>query len=180
VGELQPSGPREHVEVQIVDSYSAAERNDLTGGEKDPSQTHAYGLQWRPTEKHVFVFEAGKRVCHVGIVRQTVVVRGHPSDVAGIGGVLVRHGCRGRGYCRVAMEAAEAFVRREIRVNFVLLFCRPAMQGLYEHFGWTRVSSPVRVEQTLGNVLLPLVSMVKCLGAQEWPEGEVQLGSRPW
>jgi predicted GNAT family N-acyltransferase len=179
-GQAQSFVPKEPLEVQIVESYSAADRNDLAGGEKDPSQTSAYQLQWRPTEKHVLVVEGRKRVCHLGLVRQTVEVQGNLVSVAGIGGVLARRECRGRGYCRIAMEAAEAFALSQMAVNFILLFCRPALQSFYGHLGWARVLSPVWVEQVQGNVLLPLVSMVKCLGAEQWPEGEVHLRSRPW
>jgi hypothetical protein len=88
--------------------------------------------------------------------------------------------CRGRGYCRIAMEAAEAFASSQMGVNFLLLFCRPALQSFYEHLGWTNVATPVWAEQAEGTVLLPLISMVKCLGAERWPMGEVRLGSRPW
>jgi predicted GNAT family N-acyltransferase len=167
-------------EIQIVESYSAADRSDLAAGEKDPSQTTAYQLQWRPTEKHVLLVAGGKPVCHVGIVEHTVKVKGNPVSVAGIGGVLARPGCRGRGYARIAMEAAEAFVLSQMAVNFILLFCRPDLQSLYEHLGWVKVSGPVWVEQAQGDILLPMVSMVKCLGAEQWPQGEVRLVSRPW
>jgi predicted GNAT family N-acyltransferase len=176
----ESSRSRKPIEVQIVESYSAADRSDLAGGEKDPSQTSAYQLQWRPTETHVLVVEGGRTVCHVGIVGQTVEVQGNPVSIAGIGGVLARRGCRGRGYCRIAMEAAEGFALSQMAVNFILLFCRPALQSLYEHLGWVKVASPVWVEQARGDVLLPLVSMVKCLKAEQWPKGEVRLASRPW
>jgi predicted GNAT family N-acyltransferase len=176
----ESSRSRKPIEVQIVESYSAADRSDLARGEKDPSQTSAYQLQWRPTETHVLVVEGGRTVCHVGIVGQTVEVQGNPVSIAGIGGVLARRGCRGRGYCRIAMEAAEAFALSQMAVNFILLFCRPALQSLYEHLGWVKVASPVWVEQAQGDVLLPLVSMVKCLKAEQWAKGEVRLASRPW
>jgi predicted GNAT family N-acyltransferase len=180
VGQPESSSSGECLEVQVVDSYSAADRSGLAGGEKDPSQTSAYQLQWRPTEKHVFVVKEGATVCHVGLVGQTVEVQGKSVSVAGIGGVLARRECRGRGYCRIAMEAAEAFASSQMGVNFLLLFCRPALQSFYEHLGWANVASPVWVEQAQGIVLLPLISMVKCLGAERWPMGEVRLGSRPW
>jgi GNAT superfamily N-acetyltransferase len=168
------------LEIQISDSYSPAEKNDLAGGEPDPSETHPYALQWRPTEKHIFIAEGGMRICHVGLVCETVEVNGNPVAVAGIGGVLARREYRGRGYSRLAIEAAEDFVRREMAVKFILLFCRPALQSLYEHLGWATVFSPVWVEQPNGSVLLPIVSMVKCLGAEQWPNGDVRLASRPW
>jgi predicted GNAT family N-acyltransferase len=116
----------------------------------------------------------------VGLLGHTVEVQENPVSIAGIGGVLVRRGCRGRGYCRVAMEAAEAFASSTMQVNFILLFCRPALQNFYEHLGCTKISSPVWVGQDQGIVLLPIVSMVRCLGAEQWPQGEVRLGSRPW
>jgi hypothetical protein len=31
-----------------------------------------------------------------------------------------------------------------------------------------------------GNVLLPIVSMVKCWGSEQWPCGEIRLASWPW
>ena len=180
VGQPESSSSREYLEVRVVDSYSAAARSGLAGGEKDPSQTSAYQLQWRPTEKHVFVVKEGATVCHVGLVGQTVEVQGNPVPVAGFGGVLARRECRGRGYCRIAMEAAEAFASSQMGVNFLLLFCRPALQSFYEHLGWSNIASPVWAEQAQGSVLLPLISMVKCLGTEQWPMGEVRLGSRPW
>lgn len=179
-GQPECSRSRGPLEVQIAEFYSAADRSDLADGENDPSQTRIYQLQWRPTEKHVLLVEAGKTVCHVGIVAHTVKVQGNPVSIAGIGGVLARRACRGRGYARIAMEAAEAFVLSQMAVHFILLFCRPELQSLYEHLGWIKVSSPVWVEQAEGDVLLPMVSMVKCLGAEPWPHGEVQLASRPW
>lgn len=87
--------PKQPLEVQIVESYSAADRNDLAGGEKDPSQTSAYQLQWRPTEKHVLVVEV-ERGFVMGLVRWTVEVQGNLVSVAGLGGVLARRECRGR------------------------------------------------------------------------------------
>ncbi len=68
----------------------------------------------------------------------------------------------------------------QMAVNFALLFCRSALQSLYEHLGWVNVSSPVWVEQIQGDILLPMAAMVRCLGSEPWPNGEVRLGSRPW
>ncbi|MGH9743383.1 MAG: GNAT family N-acetyltransferase [Candidatus Acidiferrum sp.] len=181
IGEQPDSSrPKQFFEVQIKESYSPEDRDALAGGEKDPSQTSAYQLEWRPTEKHVFVFEGGRPVCHVGFVRQTVEVQGNPVSVVGFGGVLTRHGCRGRGYCRIAIEAAEVFALNQLHVNFILLFCRPVLLSFYEHLGWTKLSSPTWAEQAQGTVLLPIVMMVKCLSVKKWPNGEVRLGSRPW
>jgi hypothetical protein len=39
-----------------------------------------------------------------------------------------------------------------------------------------REKDPRAGKQVQGNVLLPLVSMVKCLGAEQWPEGKFIYG----
>jgi len=177
---VQSPTPPGRVEVRVVDSYSRADRSELAGGEEDPSQTSVYQLQWRPTEKHVLIFEGPRMVCHVGLLKHSVAVEGQPVSIAGIGGVLTRPECRGRGYARVAMEAAEAFALSQMGVDFMLLFCRPALQGWYEGLGWVIVPSAVWIEQQQGTIIQPLVSMVRCLGAKPWPQGEIRLGCPPW
>jgi len=179
---MQPQSPMPPVpiDVRVEDFYLEADRRDLASGERDPSQTSAYQLQWRPTEKHVLIIEGGRNVCHVGMVKHTVAVEGHPVAVAGIGGVLTRPECRGRGYGRIAMKAAEALALSEMGVDFMLLFCKPALQCWYEDLGWVKVPSPVWVEQQQGPIVQPLVSMARCLGAEQWPRGEVRLGCLPW
>ncbi len=179
---MQPQSPMPSapIEVRVVDSYAEADRCDLAGGEKDPSQTSAYQLQWRPTEKHVLILESGRKVCHVGLVQHTVAVEGHAVAVAGIGGVLTRPESRRRGYGRIAMKAAEAFASSQMGVDFMLLLCRPALQRWYESLGWVKVASSVWVEQQQGPIVQPLVSMVRCLGPKLWPQGEVRLGCLPW
>ncbi len=174
---LMPHAP---IDVRVEEFYSGADRSDLAGGEKDPSQTSGYQLQWRPTEKHVLILEGGRKACHVGLVKHTVAVEGQPVPVAGIGGVLTRPECRGRGYARIAMMAAEAYALSQIGVDFMLLFCRPMLQGWYEGLGWVKVSGAVWIEQQQGTIVQPLVSMVKRLGPKQWPQGEVRLGCLPW
>jgi GNAT superfamily N-acetyltransferase len=167
-------------DIRIADSYSPAERRELAGGETDPSQTASYKLQWRPTEKHLFLLEEGRMVCHLGLLRHTVEVRGMPVPVAGFGGLLVRKECRGRGYAHAVMQRAESIARGEMGLNFAICFCRPALRRLYEQMGWREIADPVWVEQGQGSILTPTVSMVRCLSSEEWPAGEVQLCSYPW
>src|SRR5882724_1403790 len=114
-------------------------KRDLAGGEDDPSRTHDYKLSWRPTETHIFVSAAGTKMCHVGLVRQTVEIADASLEVAGVGGVLVRSGARGHGYGHAAMHAAEAFAAREMKVGFMLLFCREAVWSWYDALGWRKV-----------------------------------------
>jgi aminoglycoside 2'-N-acetyltransferase I len=168
------------IEIEISDSYPLEVKRELAGGEEDPSHTHGYNLSWRPTEMHVYVSADGTKMCHVGLVRQTIQVSGAPLDIAGVGGVLVRSGVRGHGYGRIAMEAAEAFAAREWNVTFMLLFCREALRSWYDALGWRKVLGATWADQPAGSVVLPLESMWKSLNASQWPTGDVHLHSRPW
>jgi hypothetical protein len=174
----ESTGPS--VEIEVSASYPLEVKRDLAGGEEDPSRTHGYKLSWRPTEMHIFVSADGVKMCHVGLVRQTVEVSGAPLEVAGAGGVLVRSGERGHGYGRAAMEAAESFVTREWKIGFMLLFCREVLRPWYDALGWRRVLGATWAEQPNGSIVLPLESMWKSLSGARWPDGDVYLRSRPW
>lgn len=168
------------IEIEVSASYPLEVKRDLAGGEEDPSRTHGYKLSWRPTETHVFVSENGTKMCHVGLVRQTVQISGASLEVGGVGGVLVRSGERGHGYGHAAMEAAEAFAAREWHVRFMLLFCREALRSWYDALGWRKVLGATWAEQPTGPIVLPLESMWKSLSNAPWPAGDVHLRSKPW
>ncbi len=179
--EVMPTEPSQPwTEIEISSSYPLEVKLDLSGGDEDPSRTHDYKLSWRPTEMHVFVSAAGTKMCHVGLVRQTVQIAGASLGVAGVGGVLVRSSERGNGYGRAAMEAAEAFVTREWKMGFMLLFCREPLRPWYDALGWRRVLGATWAEQPNGSIVLPLESMWKSLNGARWPDGDVHLHSRPW
>jgi GNAT superfamily N-acetyltransferase len=166
--------------IEISTSYPPEVKRDLADGDEDPSRTHGYNLSWRPTETHIFVSSEGRKMCHVGLVRQTVEISGVSLDVAGVGGVLVRSGERGHGYGRAAMESAEEFVAREWKINFMLLFCRQVLRPWYDALGWRRVLGATWAEQPSGSIVLPLESMWKSLNGARWPDGDVYLRSQPW
>jgi len=170
----------EQIEIRIVESYSALDRSNLAGGESDPNQTDSYHLQWQPKTEHVLVFESGVAVSHVGLVKHTVAVGERLVPVAGIGGVLTRPDCRGKGFGQMAMQKAQELALQHLRVSFGLLFCRTAMQAWYERQGWLAIDEPVWIDQPGGSILAPLVVMVKCFGEEIWPSGTVRLGSLPW
>ena len=173
---LQPKPIR----IQVGDSYSRQDRNELSGGEEDPSQTHSFHLKWRLTDKHFLVMEGEKPICHVGLLKHTIEVAGFPIPIAGIGGVLTRPEYRGKGYALQAMQAAESFAFSQMGVDFVLLFCRPVLRRWYEHQGWEEVPGQVWVDRDEEIILLTLATMVRCRGEQKWPQGEIRLRSLPW
>jgi hypothetical protein len=169
-----------YIQIEISTSYPLEVKRDLAAGEEDPSRTHGYKLSWRPTETHVFVSAEGRKMCHVGLVRQTVQISGLSLDVAGVGGVLARSGERRHGYGRAAMEAAEVFVTREWKVGFMLLFCREPLRPWYDSLGWRKVLGATWADQPNGSIVLPLESMWKSLNGIRWPDGDVHLDSQPW
>lgn len=152
----------------------------LAGGESDPAQTAGYNLQWQPKTQHVFILENGVAVAHAGLVKHTVAVGEGRVTVAGIGGVLTRPDCRGRGLGQMAMQKAEEFAQQDLMANFGLLFCRPEMQAWYGRLGWSPVAEPVWFDQPEGTTRAPLPVMVKCFGREKWPGGTVRLGCYPW
>lgn len=168
------------IDIQVVDSYSALDRLTLSGGDTDPALTNSFGLEWQPKTRHVLVCRNGAAVAHVGLVLQTVVVDGLPVRVAGIGGVLSRHDCRGQGFGRISMEAVENLIRREQMAPFGMLFCREQLRSWYERMEWVPVVAPVWIDQPQGVRQSPLPVLVKCFEAESWPPGPVWLDALPW
>jgi predicted GNAT family N-acyltransferase len=170
----------DQIEIRIVENYSAQDRLSLAGGDDDPSQTASYHLQWQPKTQHVLILENGIAVAHAGLVKQTVAVGEHFVTVAGVGGVLTRPDCRGRGFGQMAMQKAEEFAQQCLMTSFGMLFCRAEMCAWYEQLGWSRISEPVWIDQTEGIIQAPLAVMTKAFGEERWPSGEVRLGCFPW
>jgi len=168
------------IEIRIVENYSAQDRLSLAGGDSDPAQTASYNLHWQPKTEHVLILENGVAVSHVGLVKHIVAVGDRLVIVAGIGGVLTRPDCRGRGFGQMAIQKAEEFAQRSLMTNFGLLFCRTEVCTWYERLGWSQISEPVWIDQPEGIIRAPLVVMTKGFGEEKWPSGEVRLGCFPW
>ena len=173
---MKPEG----IEIRIVESYSTTDRMSLSGGESDPSQTSIHGLTWQPKTLHVIIVKGGIAVSHAGLIKHTVKVGGHLFPVAGIGGVLTRPDCRGKGFGQMAVREAEQHVRQHQDAPFGLLFCRDAIRPWYERLGWSPIAEPTWIDQPIGTIRAPLDVMVKCFGQERWPAGTVQLGCLPW
>jgi GNAT superfamily N-acetyltransferase len=170
----------DRIEIRIVESYSATDRLSLAGGESDPNQTASFGLIWQPKTLHVLIVEDGITVAHAGIIERTVTVGDHSVPVAGIGGVLTRPDCRGKGFGQMAVQKAEEHVRQHKDANFGLLFCRDAIQQWYGRLGWSPIVDPVWIDQPERTIRAPLTVMSKCFGEESWPGGTVRLGCLPW
>lgn len=168
------------IEIRVVENYSAEDRLSLSGGDSDPAQTASYHLQWEPKTQHVLILENAIAVSHVGLVKHIVAVDELWVMVAGIGGVLTRPDCRGRGFGQLAMKQAEEFAQQRLMADFGVLFCKPEMCAWYERLGWSQISELVWIDQPEGTIRAPLPVMAKCFGQESWPGGTVRLGCFPW
>jgi hypothetical protein len=62
-----------------------------------------------------------------------------------------------------------------------ILLCKPHVQPLWAHLGWTEIRSQVTFTDPDGQPRpWPLVAMVRPLGEQPWPAGDVDLGGLPF
>ena len=170
----------DQIEIRIVEEYSAQDRLSLAGGDSDPARTAGYHLQWQPKAHHVLILENGIAVAHTGLVKQTVAAGERLVTVAGIGGVLTRPDCRGRGFGQMAMKQAEEFAQQRLMTDFGMLFCKPEMCAWYERLGWSQISELVWINQPEEMIRAPLPVMAKCFGKESWPDGTVRLGCFPW
>jgi GNAT superfamily N-acetyltransferase len=170
----------DQIEIRFVENYSPQDRLNLAGGDSDPAQTASYHLQWQPKTQHVLILEDGIAVAHTGLVKQTVAAGERLVTVAGVGGVLTRPDCRGRGFGQIAMQKAEEFAQQCLMADFGMLFCRAEMCAWYERLGWSQISDPVWIDQPEGCIRAPLPVMAKCFGQESWPGGTVRLGCFPW
>ena len=168
------------IEIRFVENYSAQDRLSLAGGDNDPAQTASYHLKWQPKTQHVLILENGIAVAHTGLVKQVVTAGDRLVTVAGVGGVLAKPDCRGRGFGQMAMKQAEEFAQQRLMTDFGMLFCKPEMCAWYERLGWSQISEPVWIDQPEETIQAPLPVMEKSFGQERWPGGTVRLGCLPW
>jgi GNAT superfamily N-acetyltransferase len=155
-------------------------RIELIDGERDPSGIEGAGLTFAPKEHFVLAFDGARPVASAGWLAREV--RAGDQDVAAacLGGVLVSRSRRGRGLSRVVSMAAMSHAAQAGRTHGVLL-CRPAVQPLWAHLGWTEISAQVTYTDPAGERRTwPLVAMTRPLSGGPWPVGPVDLGGLPF
>jgi len=122
----------------------------------------------------------GELACHVGIYFRTVSWNKHQIHVGGIGGVMTREDCRGRGYASLALDAAIETMRANEAVRFALLFCEPHNFAFYQARGWHPFTGEVYCEQKRGrirfDVMAPFVFDIR----RAPRDGVLELNGLPW
>jgi predicted acetyltransferase len=138
-------------------------------------------LKWAHADLRVLIeAPSGGLACHVGIYFRTVSWNGRKVHIGGIGGVMTREDCRGRGYASIALNAAVQTLRDHDAVQFALLFCEPHHFGFYQARGWQPFSGDILAEQPGGKIrydaLAPLVFEIRRAPRQ----GTIDLCGLPW
>ncbi|MDN3023475.1 GNAT family N-acetyltransferase [Streptomyces sp. S.PB5] len=138
-----------------------------------------FGVRSRDKDVHFGVRERGRLVAHAGLVEAPVEVGERRLRVAGLGGVIVAPGMRGRGLARAVVNAAVEHARGT-GAEFGLLFCLPDRVPLYRRLGWRELEGGMRVEQPGGVIAHPLHTMWTPLAEDAvWPDGPARLRSLP-
>jgi predicted acetyltransferase len=118
--------------------------------------------------------------CHVGIYFRTVTWNGRKVHIGGIGGVMTREDCRGRGYASLALDAAMQTMRANEAVRFALLFCEPHNFAFYQARGWQPFTGEVYCEQPEGRIRFTAMAPFAHDIARAPRQGIIDLCGLPW
>ncbi len=153
----------------------------VVAGELEPWGGVGETLRWREKSHNLGLCDnAGNLVALAGLVLAEVRVAGAPLQVAGIGGVIVTHSARGRGFARVLVERLLQIADR-LGAKRAMLFCLQVNTSLYAKFGFQLIEEPVWVPQPGGLIEMPLRAMWKPLTpAANWPAGKIELLDEPF
>jgi GNAT superfamily N-acetyltransferase len=102
-------------------------------------------------EQRVMIDADGGIACHVGLYQRVGTWNGHHVVIGGIGGVLTRADCRGRGYAGAALGTAIQTLRA-CGIDFAMLFCEPHYVDFYRQHGWNAFEGEVYAEQPCGRL----------------------------
>lgn len=138
-------------------------------------------IQWANADLRVLIdAPEGGLACHVGIYFRTIGWNGHDIHVGGIGGVMTREDCRGRGYASLALDAAIQTLRANEAVRFAMLFCEEHNFAFYQARGWHPFTGEVYCEQESGRVRFDVMSPFVFDIRRAPRQGVVDLRGLPW
>jgi predicted GNAT family N-acyltransferase len=184
---LLTSGSRRTRTIQAVELIEFGRLSDeqyaeLVGDEDDPWHAVEFDLKWLPKDHHIAVRDDdGRLLAAAGLVVVEVQFGAQPPvPVVGVGSVIVNVSNRGRGLGRQVISAALVGAEA-IGPEIAMLFCRPAIAGLYRRHGFAEVGGPVLVDQPDGVVEMSGVTMWRPLKpGGRLPDGIVKLNGLPF
>jgi GNAT superfamily N-acetyltransferase len=168
------------VELRRSDILSEPDRKILFDWGDDIFGANALNLRWRPKDLHFVIYENGRPLSHAGILNHAITIADQPFRVGGLGGVVTVPEAQRKGLARQVVLQATKVLAEEWKVQAGLLFCLPRMIAYYNSMGWNVIDSQVTIDQPTGKIISPLVVMVLPFGDTRWPEGAIDLNSRPW
>jgi predicted N-acetyltransferase YhbS len=153
----------------------------VLAGEPKPWGGVGETLRWQEKSHNLGLRDdAGNLVALAGLLLTEVRVADVPLQVAGIGGVIVTHSARGRGFARMLIERLLQ-IAPQLGAERAMLFCTAANIGLYTKFGFQLIEEPVWAAQPGGSIEMPLRAMWKPLTpSASWPAGEIELLGEPF
>jgi GNAT superfamily N-acetyltransferase len=168
------------VELRQTETLTEEEKKHLFGWGENIFGVESLQLRWRPKDLHLMLYADGKPISHVGVLKHVVNVDSETVTVAGFGGVVTVPEAQKKGFAQRLMRHATTLVDQEWKVDAGMLFCLPHLTAYYDRLGWQTLDSLVMIEQPSGPIASPLTVMVLPFGGRRWPDGDVELRSRPW
>ena len=169
--------------IRFVTKVSDTDADAMWGGIDHPMGTEFEELEWRQKDLH-FIFDddaTGRALAHVSLLRQEVEVDGQIIPVGGIGGVFTAPTARGKGHAAKLIDHALDYARERLACRFGMLLCNTRVRPYYEMLGWQVIADPVSILHQGQPIRCPTNVMIKPLqAAVVWPNGAVDLRSRPW
>jgi predicted GNAT family N-acyltransferase len=169
------------MELVELDEVTDQQWRELVAGEREPWGGSAEELTWSEKSRHVGIRAPdGRLVALAGAVLSDVEVDGAGFQVLGVGGVFVTGSARGRGLVATLLEGLLADAA-QVGPDRAMLFCRPALLGLYGRLAFEEIHAPVWAAQPSGRIEMPLRAMWRRLhGTASWPSGRVDVCGLPF
>jgi aminoglycoside 2'-N-acetyltransferase I len=139
------------------------------------------GLEWADETLRAMAWQEGRMVCHVGALIRDATMDGRAVKVGGVGGVMTAPDARRQGHAKAALMAMGRHLIEVRQVSFLMLFCAPALHGLYGSLGWRRFTGKLLIGQRGGSIAFPLEPPMVQDGTETVPAaGVLDLGGPPW
>lgn len=168
------------IAIKMVAELSDAEQHEAYQLLKSVFGGEVSVWTWAEDDWRLLARVNGKMVTHIGIVVRTCLVKNQTVKVGGIGGVATLEEWRGQGLATQAMRAAADFLKKQLKVDFGMLFCSREMVPFYQRLGWRLIDAPVFFDQPGGKMQSDCPVMYLPCTKPYFPWGDVNICGYPW